>query len=108
VGKLYHTKDNHSYKVCIWSYILRIVFVHLQRSLYSENAKQLPVTVTSLSEAWTVFAHFNAGIVGSNPTQSMDVCVYKAALQRADPPSKESYRLYVELKNWKNDQGPIQ
>jgi hypothetical protein len=28
------------------------------------------------SEAWTVFARSNAGIVGSNPTQGMDVCVY--------------------------------
>jgi hypothetical protein len=40
--------------------------------------------------------------LGSNPTQGMDVrvysvfmlfCVYVAALLRADPPSKESYRL---------------
>jgi hypothetical protein len=26
-------------------------------------------------EAWTVFASSNAGIVGSNPPQGMDVCV---------------------------------
>jgi hypothetical protein len=49
------------------------------------------------SKAWTVFARSNAEIVGSNPTQGMDVfvlfCVYVAALRRADPPSKESYRL---------------
>jgi hypothetical protein len=41
--------------------------------------------------------------VGSNPTQGMDICVrlfcvcvvlcVLAALRRADPPSKESYRL---------------
>jgi hypothetical protein len=56
-------------------------------------------------KAWTTFALFNAGIVGSNLTQGMDVCilcvysmfvlfcVQVAALRRADPPSKESYRL---------------
>jgi hypothetical protein len=27
------------------------------------------------SKAWTVFAHSNAGIVDSNPTQGMNVCV---------------------------------
>jgi hypothetical protein len=32
--------------------------------------------VAPRSEAWTVFARSNAGIVGSNPTQSMDVCVH--------------------------------
>jgi hypothetical protein len=42
--------------------------------------------------------------MGSNPTQGMDVCLRLfwvsvvlckvAALRRADPPSKESYRLY--------------
>jgi hypothetical protein len=33
------------------------------------------VKVAAWSKAWTVFAHLNAGIVGSNPTQSMDICV---------------------------------
>jgi hypothetical protein len=33
----------------------------------------LPVTVAARSNAWTLFAHMNAGIVGSNPTQGMDV-----------------------------------
>jgi hypothetical protein len=37
----------------------------------------MPVTVAELSEAWTVSALPEAGIVGSNPTQGMDVrCVY--------------------------------
>jgi hypothetical protein len=34
-----------------------------------------PITVVAQSEAWTVFAHSNAGIVGSNPTQSMDIFI---------------------------------
>jgi hypothetical protein len=35
----------------------------------------------------------NAGIVGSNRTQGMDVCVYSVFLlgRRANPPSTESY-----------------
>jgi hypothetical protein len=52
-----------------------------------------------------VFAPSNTGIVVSIPTQGMDVCVrlfcvcvvlcVLKALQRADPPSKESYRLCI-------------
>jgi hypothetical protein len=34
-----------------------------------------PVTVAERSKACTVFARSDAGIVGSNPTQGMDVCV---------------------------------
>jgi hypothetical protein len=42
---------------------------------------QVPVTVAEQSEAWTVFARSDAGIVGSNHTQGTDVwcvcvCVY--------------------------------
>jgi hypothetical protein len=61
-----------------------------------------PVTVATQSNAWTVFAHLDAGIVGSNPTYGMDVwcvyafilfvlsCVYIETLQWADHSSKES------------------
>jgi hypothetical protein len=35
-----------------------------------------PITVAARSNAWNVFARSNTGIVGSNPTQGMDVCVY--------------------------------
>jgi hypothetical protein len=34
-----------------------------------------PITVSARSRAWTVFAHSNAGTVGSNHTQGMDVCM---------------------------------
>jgi hypothetical protein len=34
-----------------------------------------PTTVAALSKARTVFACSNTGIVGSNPTQSMGVCI---------------------------------
>jgi hypothetical protein len=33
-------------------------------------------------------------------------CVYVAALRRLDPPSNESYRLCIGLRNWKSGQGP--
>jgi hypothetical protein len=36
----------------------------------------MSVTVAARSKACTVFAHSNAGIVGSNPTQGMEICVY--------------------------------
>jgi hypothetical protein len=34
-----------------------------------------PITVAARSKAWTIFARSNTGIVGSNPTQGMDVCL---------------------------------
>jgi hypothetical protein len=74
----------------------------------------LPITVAARSRAWTVFARSNTGVVGSYPPQHMDirVCLYclccpvVEALRRADPPSKESYRLCIGSRNWKSGQGP--
>jgi hypothetical protein len=37
------------------------------------KANEWPVTVTARSKARTVFARLDAGIVGSNPTQGIDV-----------------------------------
>jgi hypothetical protein len=46
-------------------------------TIYIFHLKLRPVTVTERSEASTVFARSEAGIVGSNPTKGMDVwCVY--------------------------------
>jgi hypothetical protein len=36
----------------------------------------LPITVAALSRASTDFARSDTGIVGSNPTRGMDVCVH--------------------------------
>jgi hypothetical protein len=60
-----------------------------------------PITVAARSKAWTVFARSNTGVVGSDRTQGMDVCVrlfcvYVAALLRADPPYKEPSRLCID------------
>jgi hypothetical protein len=42
---------------------------------YAIYGRHIPITVAARSKAWTVFARSNAGIVGSNPNQGMDVCV---------------------------------
>jgi hypothetical protein len=51
----------------------------LKRALEEETDSSvslfLPITVAAWSNAWTVFACLDAGIVGSNPTEGMDVCV---------------------------------
>jgi hypothetical protein len=36
----------------------------------------MPITAAARSKAWTVFARSNAGILGSNPTRGMDVCLF--------------------------------
>jgi hypothetical protein len=56
------------------------------------------------SKAWTASIRSNTGIMDSNPTPGMDICVcvyylfvlfcvQVAVLRRADHSSKESYRL---------------
>jgi hypothetical protein len=35
----------------------------------------MPITMATRSKAWNVFVRSNAGIMGSNPIRSMDVCV---------------------------------
>jgi hypothetical protein len=40
-----------------------------------ENLTIIMLLVADRSKAWTVFAHPNAGIVGSSPTQVMDACL---------------------------------
>jgi hypothetical protein len=52
---------------------------------------------------FVLFIRSLADHVGSNPTQGMDVlyvyslCLLGSGLATADPPSKESYRLYIGL-----------
>jgi hypothetical protein len=62
-------------------------------NLYTNIMLHMTVTVAERSKSYTVFARSKAGIVGSNPTQGMDVCVQVEALRRADHPPKESYRM---------------
>jgi hypothetical protein len=49
--------------------------IHRSYVILGSWIKRLPITVPVRSKAWTVFGHSNAGIVGSNPTRGMDVCV---------------------------------
>jgi hypothetical protein len=35
----------------------------------------MPITVAAQPKAWTVFARSNTGVVGSNHTRGMDVCL---------------------------------
>jgi hypothetical protein len=60
----------------------------------------LPITVAARSKAWNVFSRSNIGIVGSNSTKGMDVCVrlfcvcVDNGLATGSSPSKKSYRLF--------------
>jgi hypothetical protein len=84
--------------------------------LFRVAGSQKPVAVAARSKAWTVFAFSNTWIVGSNPTQGMDVCVclfcvfvvlcVGSGLATGWSPSKESYWLWIGLRKWKSGQGP--
>jgi hypothetical protein len=76
----------------------------------------MPIRVAAQSKAWNALARSNTRIIGSNPTRSMDIyimcvysvlfCAYVEALRWADPPSKESYRLYIGSGNSESSKGP--
>jgi hypothetical protein len=75
-----------------------------------------PTRVATQSKTCTVFAPSNAGILGSNPTQGMDVCarlfgicvVLRVGSDHATgcSPSKESYRQFIGLRNINSGEGP--
>jgi hypothetical protein len=89
---------------------LQIMKVHVIKFKFYSDTIVLPITMTLLSKARTVFARSNTGIVGSNSTRIMHVCVhlfsvlhmFVAALRRDDPTSKQSCRLCVGLRNWRD------
>jgi hypothetical protein len=67
------------------------------------------LSLAARSKAWTAFARSNTGVMGSNSTRGMDVCVYSvfvlscvkvAALRQAHGTSKESYGMCTGLRNW--------
>jgi hypothetical protein len=49
--------------------------VSLCKAFPAASGKTVTLTLAALSEARTVFALSNTGVVGSNPTPGMDVCV---------------------------------
>jgi hypothetical protein len=81
----------------------------------SDYINDAPITVAAGSKAWTLFARSNAGIVGSNRTQGMDVCVrlfcvcvvlcVGSGLATGWSPVQVLPTVYG-LRNWKSGQGP--
>jgi hypothetical protein len=70
------------------------------------------VSITSAArcKARTVMAHSKNGLMGSNSTRAVDICVYYVfvlscvyvgSFRRADPQSKESYRLRIGVRIWR-------
>jgi hypothetical protein len=55
--------------------LLRVSTTQLCR-LLSRQSYFPPIAVVAPSKAWNDFTRSNTGIVGSNPTWGMDVCVY--------------------------------
>jgi hypothetical protein len=41
----------------------------------SHSELQMPISVATRSQEWTIFSRSNTGFMGSNPTRGMDVCV---------------------------------
>jgi hypothetical protein len=52
-----------------------ICIIAVKCVLLCKILRQLPITVAARSKVRHFFARLNAGIVGSNPTQGMNVCL---------------------------------
>jgi hypothetical protein len=84
--------------------------------IYVNYLLKLPITVAAQSKAWTVFAHPNTGIMSSNPTWGMDVCLRLfrvCVVLRAGSGLATGWLsvLWVlptvyGLRNWKSGEGP--
>jgi hypothetical protein len=70
-----------------------------------------PITVAAWSKAWTAFARSNSGVISSNPTRGMDVCVrllcvcvvlcVGSGLAMGWSPVQEILPTVCGLRNWK-------
>jgi hypothetical protein len=56
-------------------YKLEPVFHHTNSEFRSVHTSPVTIKVVALSEEWTVFARYNTGVVISNLTRGMDVCL---------------------------------
>jgi hypothetical protein len=65
-----NTKHHNMKHSCSRLFTLPQKGLHFPRLMNSR-----PITVAARSKAWNVFARSNSGIVSSNPTQGMDVCL---------------------------------
>jgi hypothetical protein len=70
---IYNTSRNFVQAVRLLTCIQEIPGSNLGWTTY--HLVFFPITVAARSKAWTVFARSNAGIVGSNPTSGMDICL---------------------------------
>jgi hypothetical protein len=78
--KFYVLRKFFFVRLCSSILSLKTVLVNERFTLVSAPFNSMymlsgPITVAERSMAWTVFAHLNNGIVGSNPTRGMDVYV---------------------------------
>jgi hypothetical protein len=75
-----------------------------------------PITVAARSKTWTVFARSNTGVMDSNPTKGMDVCVrlfcayvvlcVGRGLATGWSPVQGVLPTVYGLRNWNSGQGP--
>jgi hypothetical protein len=71
-----HAKLENIFVKCVLfqcSTLFRSFYTPLQNSVCTNTE---PITVVARCNPWTVFARWNWGIVGSNPTRGMVVCVH--------------------------------
>jgi hypothetical protein len=104
-------------------FALRILHCHLNKTAWCSCDIYvvaifpiLPITVAVRSKAWTAFARTKAGIVGSDPTQGMDVyvrlfcvCVVQyvgSGLAMGWSHVQSVLPTVCKIKNWKSGQGP--
>jgi hypothetical protein len=68
------------------------------------------ITAAARPKAWTVFARSDAGIVGSNPTRAIDVCVrlfcVGSGLATGWSPVQGVLPTVYRLRKWKSGQPP--
>jgi hypothetical protein len=82
----------------------------------SSNNSLKPITVAAQSKTWNVLARLTTGVVGSNPTRGMDVCVrlfcvcvllcVGSGLVTGWSPVQVVLAILYRLRNWKSGQGP--
>jgi hypothetical protein len=78
----------------------------------------LSITMAARFKTWIIFARWNTGIVGLNPTRGMDVCVrlfyvyvgsffcVDSGLETGSSPVQGVVPTVYRLRNWKSGQGP--
>jgi hypothetical protein len=89
----------------------RNIHAKIWNSLYFKFRRAIILTAAARSKAWTIFARSNNGVVGSNSTRGMDVCVLLfyvcvvlcigRGLATGWSPSQGVLPTCIGLRNWK-------